>query len=241
LAYMPDIDRLFMQGGYTWCSGSSAGISNATWTFDFSTNKWQLMNPGGTIPSNHYITDTAYDPNTGKVFVDDLLYLYSYDFTTNSYARYDNSRQGVNYHTTAVIDPKRKKFVMLGDGDAWIVDISPTSAYAINPLSTTGGSAIINSPYPELAYDPATDRIVAWNGGNTVYSLNLDTNLWTTTAYSNGPAAVSNGTYKRWSYAPASGVFIVYNSVDSNGYVLRLTAGTQDSTPPAQPKGLRLK
>jgi len=243
LAYMPNVDRLFMQSGYTWCNGSSAGVSDATWTFDFATNKWQLMNPNGTTPdswtngttfSKAIIMDTAYDPNTGKVFVDDLQYLYSYDLSANSYTRYDNSQQGINYHTTAVIDPKRKKFVMLGAGDAWIIDIGPTSTYAIQPLTTSGGSAIINSDYPGLAYDPVSDRIVAWNGGNTVYSLNLDTNVWTSATYTGGPAAMANGTYKRWSYSPALNLFVSYNSVDSNGYAFRLTpaSGSSDTTPP---------
>ena len=98
-----------------------------------------------------------------------------------------------------------------------------------------------NTVYPGLAYDPVNDRIVAWNGGDTVYSLNLDNNVWTPITYSGGPTAMDNGTYKRWSYSPSLNAFVSYNSVDSDGYVLLLTVGTQDSTPPARPRGLRLR
>src|SRR5215813_3860598 len=51
LAYMANIDRLFVYGGSLAFVG---GASNGTWTYDFSTNKWQQMNPLGDNPGFDY-------------------------------------------------------------------------------------------------------------------------------------------------------------------------------------------
>jgi hypothetical protein len=222
ISYMANVDRMFSHAGALACSAGNG--TRETWTFNFATMTWQRMNPSGTIPRGDYGTVTEYDPNTGLVFVHDAINFYSYDFAANRYTQLSSGSE-IDYHMTAVIDPKRKKFVILGGGQQWIIDISAGSSYTRQPLNSTGGSGIISSGYPGLAYDPLTDRIVAWDGGNTVYSLNLDTRTWTTSVYSGGPAADSNGTYGRWAYSSASGVFVSLNSVDSNAYTLRLTAG----------------
>jgi hypothetical protein len=47
IAYMANIDRLFVYGGSLAYSGYA---SNGTWTFDFATNTWQNMNPSGDNP-----------------------------------------------------------------------------------------------------------------------------------------------------------------------------------------------
>jgi len=238
IAYIANVDRMFVFGG----SLTSCGfMSRGTWTFNFSTSTWQNMNPSGPIPNADPGVVTAYDPNTAKVFLHDSSYLYAYTFGTNSYQRLSGSNP-IDYHSSAVIDPKRKKFVIVGSGSVYIYDISAGSSYAKQTLNTSGGGTIVNSDYPGLAYDPISDRIVGWNGGNTVYSLNLDMGTWTAASYSGGPGtALPNGTYDRWSYSPVSGVFVVVNSISNNAYTLRLTTGTPDRTPPAAPTGLRLQ
>jgi len=238
LAYLVNADRLFAVGGAFAPCGY---FSNSTWTFDFKTNTWHAMNPSGPLPSSGPGDVTAYDPNTGKVFLHDDHNLYSYDYGANKYQLLD-SNTTIDYHLTGVIDPKRKKFVMMGGGQAFVFDISPTSSYAGQALNSSGGSAIINSDYPGLVYDPVSDRIVAWNGGNTIYYLNLDTLAWTSATYSGGPgAAQQDGTYKRWNYSPASGVFVLVNDMGQNAYVLRTSPSTADTTPPAAPTHLRIR
>jgi hypothetical protein len=235
LVYMPNVDKLFVQGGCPACL--NGGFVNGTWVFDFATSSWQRRYPSGKIPSAAAGIVADYDSNTGKVFLHDDQYLYSYTYSTNAFRQLSNYH-GIDYHMTGVIDPKRKKFVIIGGGQAWIHDISGRS-YNAQTLRTTGGSTIINSGYPGLAYDPVTDRIVAWNGGNTVYSLNLDRKAWTATTYPGGPgSAFRSGTYKRWSYSPTSGVFVVLNSVDSGAYTFRLTSGSPDTDPPVPPSKL---
>jgi hypothetical protein len=241
MVYLQNLDRMFVNGGSLACGAGER--STGTWTFDFVTKTWQRMNPAGPIPEYWEGKVSGYDPNTGKVFLHSVAYLYSYDPMLNTYQRLGGSEwPPLDSHMVGVIDPKRRKFVIIGNGDAWIYDIGSGSTYTRQALSTTGGSAIVNSPMPGLAYDPTTDRIVAWNGGNTAYSLNLDTRVWTALTYSNGPgAANSNGTYKRWAYSQTSGVFVAVNSVDRNAYTFRLTISSSDLTPPAAPIGLRVE
>ena len=67
---------------------------------------------------------TAYDPNTGNVLVHDQVNLFSYNFASNSYVRLSNNGTRIDYHLTGVVDPVRKKFVAIGNGEQWIYDIS---------------------------------------------------------------------------------------------------------------------
>jgi hypothetical protein len=220
LSYMENTDKMFVfGGGYAAAVGV---LGQDTWTLDLTTLAWRKMNPTGPIPNAVPGIVTGYDKNTGKVFLHDDWNLYAYNYATDSYSKLA-SNNSTTYTMSAVVDPLRKKFVMIGGGQAWVYDISTGSSYTRQALNSTGGSAIINSGYPGLAYDPVADRIVAWNGGNTVYSLNLDTNTWTPTTYTGGPgAAIGTGTYKRFSYSPTSNAFVVVNQMSNNAVALKM-------------------
>jgi hypothetical protein len=240
LAYMENVDRLFAFGGGGYFSTASNGnASLETWTFDFATNRWQWMRPAGPNPKS-FISMTAYDPNTGKVLVHDGQCMYAYDFASNSYQSLPAGGTcqkvfPVGYWMTGVLDPVRKKFFLFGGGDQWVYDVSSGSSFAPQAFKTTGGEAFVNSRYPGLAYDSASGRIVGWNGGDTIYILNIDTKSWTAVPYAGGPGAASpNGTLKRWNYSPKLGVFVVLNSIDRDAFVLRLSTNPV----PAAPIGL---
>ncbi|MGE0822515.1 MAG: hypothetical protein AB7G75_22315 [Candidatus Binatia bacterium] len=229
LVYLPNEDQLFAFGGSLACGFGFFGRD--TWLFDFLTMQWQRMHPSGPIPRATPGIVTAYDPNTRKVYLHDLQYLYTYDPLTNSYQYFaESSKYGIDYHLTGVIDPKRKKFIMLGNQQAWVIDITPGILHTVQPLVTSGGAPIINSGYPGLAYDPVRDRIVAWNGGDTVYALDLDTLQWTAISSPGGPAAMQWGTYKRWAYSPASDLFVVVNAVDSNAFTFQFADAPPEPT-----------
>ena len=88
IEYMPNVDRMFVFGGAPACS--TGGISRDTWTFDFTTMQWQRMNPTGTIPRQTPGVTTAYDPNTGLIFLHDGYDLYSYSFQTDTFKQLSN-------------------------------------------------------------------------------------------------------------------------------------------------------
>jgi len=246
IQYMPNVDRMFVFGGSLFCS--NGGFGNDTWTFSFATNTWQNMNPTGTIPDAIPGIVTAYDPNTGLVYLYDDLYFYSYDPKANVFTRLTSTQQPIGYNLNGAIDPKRKKFIMVGwdsvqaAGRVWSVDISSGSTYKLTAVPTTGGDTVVSANYPGVEYDPVTDKMVAWAEGtpNVVYSLNLDTNTWTTQTFSGGPTPVGNGTHGRWRYSPKYDLFVLANSVDANVTTVRLAAGssTPDTTAPSVPGSL---
>jgi hypothetical protein len=246
IEYIESVDMMFVFGG----SKSPCGFfSGGTWLFDFATNTWSAVNPSGTPPVGDAGMMTAYDPNTGLIFVHDRAYLYSFDAATRKYTRLAaRTIGGIGWHSAATIDPKRKKFIIAGYDDGvsagavYSIDITPGGNYTMTQLSTTGATALANSEFPGLEYDPVSDRIVAWTGDsrNVVYSLNLDTNTWTSQTYAGGPAPVGNGVHGRWRYSRTSGVFVLVNSVDDNAYALRLSPpGPQDTVPPGAPQSTR--
>ena len=236
IVYMSHVDRMFVFGG---ASAPCGFFTNDTWTFGFSSMTWQKRSPSGPIPEGNYGRVTAYNPTTQKVYIADQTTLYSYSYESDQYTALANHTIG--QEMTGVFDSKRQLFVMVGNGAVYAYDVSASSNYQRQTWNTSGGSSIVNANNPGVAYDPVTDRIVGWNGGNTVYSLDPTTKVWTAITFPGGPgSAISNGTFKRWTYSPASGVFAVVNSVDSNAFALRLAAGTPpppvaDTTPPTTP------
>lgn len=235
LAYIAAQDQLFVFGGSLACAAGTFGTD--TWTYNFASSSWQLRTPAGPTPAANPGAVASYDPVTQLVFLHDRRQLFSFNSATNTYTALAGSSccDIRNYVQTSVIDPKRRKMVLIGGGEAYVHDISGTGSYDQQNLVTTGGTAVINEAYPGLAYDPVTDRIVAWIGGNTVYSLNLDTGVWTNVTQAGGPTAMPNGTYKRWAYSASSGVFVVLNSVDTDASVFRLSSGVADTTTPSIP------
>lgn len=235
IVYMSHVDRMFVFGG---ASAPCGFFTNDTWTFGFSSMTWQKRNPSGPIPEANYGRVTAYNPFTQKVYIADQATLYSYSYESDQYTAL--ASHSIGQEMTGVFDSKRQLFVMVGNGVVYAYDVSANSNYQRQTWNTSGGSSIVNANNPGVAYDPVTDRIVGWNGGNTVYSLDPTTKVWTSTSLSGGPGpAVSTGTFKRWAYSAASGVFVVVNSVDSNAFALRLAAGgtppPADTTAPTTP------
>jgi hypothetical protein len=245
LAYMANLDKMFVFGGASSNGGSPL---NDIWTFDFASMTWQFMGApptttNSTGPHACFGCLAAYDPNTGSVFIHDNGGFFKYTYSTNTLIRVSDQTQGNDNHQVAVIDPKRKRFYIFGNGQQWYFDISNPNSYDatfFHSLTTTGDQTIVNAGgYPGVAYDPVSDRIVGWTGGDTVYSLNGDTLVWTPITYSGGPgASIAAGIDKHWNYSPALGAFVLVNSTEQNAYTLKLENGTPpppDSQPPTTP------
>lgn len=231
IAYLKKEDRLFVVGG-----ADSCGSLNTAWTFDFKTSKWEVMNPSGPQPLAMPGIATAYDPNTGKVLIHDQEALYTYDFKSNSYERILNLHF-IDYHMTGAYDFKRKRLILLGGDQEWVIDLSGDTAVQ-KSLGSTGGAPVIGTIGPGLAYDPSEDKMVAWIGGNTVYTLDLDTRVWTSKSYDNGPgAALPNGTYGRWEFVPTMHSFVVVNGVDANAFLIRLSPPSALGSPGSPARG----
>ena len=217
LAYIAHADRLFSVNG----SLSPCGYGDtATWTHDFATGKWQKVT-AQSATSTLYGTMAVYDPTASKVYVKDQYDFFSYSLESNQYSKLNSAAQYVDYHLSATIDTKRRKFVMIGDG-VQIVDLTTN---AMTRMTTSNAPSFVTSQQaPGIDYDPVADRIVAWHGGGGVYALNMDTGAWSQVATNPGPtaSAPTQGTFGRWGYIPQFGVFALINDIDQNAWVFRL-------------------
>jgi len=231
LAYIAHADRMFVFGGGKVCGNMSTG----TWTLDLGTLKWQLMNPRGTIPQGGPGQVADYDPNTKSVFLhDNVSGLYAYSYDTNTWKKIAEDSYGIDYHMNGVIDPKRKRFIVIGAAGSRNGGIQVFSLKSGNRqnLTVRGCADLLNSASPGLAYDPVRDRIVGWpNFGNTVYLLDSDARSCTSQTFAGGPPdshqdglpSSTRGTFGRFRYFPAKGVFAVVNDADIDAHILRLT------------------
>jgi hypothetical protein len=218
LTYIAHADRMFaVNGSLAPCGNGDA----ATWTRDFTTNTWQQMLAVSPTKTS-FGTMAVYDATTKQVYVKDLYSFFAYSLETNTYTKLNSADQVVDYHLSAAIDSKRRKFVMIGNG-VQVIDLATNT---MTTMSTTNAPAFVTSQQsPGIAYDPIADRIVAWHGGSNVYALNMDTGAWTQVAANAGPtvSAPVQGTFGRWSYFPQYRVFALINDINQNAWVFRLT------------------
>lgn len=224
LAYIAHADKMFAFGGAPACG--PGGLTNDTWTFDFATMRWESRDPhnGGT-PGAHPGAVADYDAATQRVYLHDTYAFWSYDVDTNTYAQLrDHVSDGnsLDYHLTGRVDPTRRLFVILGNGEFHLIDLAPGSTYALQSPTLTGCDPVLSAIYPGLAYHPGLDRMVAWAGGDTLYLLDVDQRSCTTLTDGNGPGVqVANGTNGRFRYFPALGVFGLVNQWDQPGFIFR--------------------
>jgi hypothetical protein len=237
LVYIAHADRMFSFGGGLNACGFFSGV---TWTLEMETLKWTNMQPRGGNPHAGAGVVADYDPNTKKIYLNDLSKIWSYDFDANTY-RVLNSDAPIDYHMTGVIDPKREVLFIMGaagakGGGLKAISLAPGSKYEMNDWTAPAFSScgpLLRAGSPGLAYDPAEDRIVGWpNFGDAVYLFNPETRSCTTETFLGGPPDSShqgsphttNGTNGRFRYFPAKGFFVLVNQAIANVYLLRLTA-----------------
>jgi hypothetical protein len=249
--YIPTADVMFVFGGVPWCS--SGGFISDTWALALSevgssgTGGWTQLTPtiagnGGVGPSNQFgNSQLQYDPNTGLVFLNESTYgLWSYNYSTDTYTFLASAPSNISLHEGTVIDPVHKLFLRFGDGHAESISIAPGSSYAVTTLKATNcntlASGNLEGNNPGLQWDPVLQLVVGWpNFGPGVYLYNPVTDSCTTETYSTnappdshmtGSASTTNGTFKRFGYFPAFGVYALMNEWDIDVHALRLTPVT---------------
>jgi hypothetical protein len=131
--------------------------------------------------------------------------------------------------------------VRIGGGIQHIWDLA-ASPMVREDLTTSNTPSVVNAQAPGFVYDSSNRQFVAWSGGATVYTLDLDTNTWTRQdpAPSNTviPPSVTaaGGTFGRFQYIPSKNAFIAVNATNENVYIYRLSAiGVRPNAPVLQP------
>lgn len=218
LVYVEHADRLFLFGGSKTPCGY---LADDTWTYSFADQVWGHRDPSGPIPHAVPGVIADYDPVTHKVFLHDDTSLYSYDIDQDAYELLVEG-ESIDYHMTGVIDPNQSKLVLVGAGSVLTYDLDGSNGYSRETLTTTGADDLVSSGYPGLTYDSSVGRIVAWNGGGSAYSLDVENSVWTTLEGSGGPGeANETGTYKRWRHINGTDAFLVINAINQNAWLFR--------------------
>jgi hypothetical protein len=224
--YLPTLDRFCAFGGVGYYPSGQVGNAR-TDCFDFETGQWEKKS---SVPELGTANLSAMDPITGEIWTGKgtlTRYLPETDAWGKATA-YDNTVFWELY-LTLDLDPKRRKLVAVGGGKVYVWNFSDLNrAIPAEPLITTGDTAIIHAHSPGMAYDPVGDRMVAWSGGADVYTLNLDTRVWTRHAKTGGPtppAANGTGTFGRFRYVASKNVFVTVNRSNENLFFYKLTPG----------------
>jgi len=231
LWYLPTQDTYFLYGaGLSPCGNFSDG----QWQFSPSSSTWSQQTPSthpnskqnGSVPQFAYdsVSDSIYEveANTG------LFWQYSPANVT--WTNLASVSACPTDKGTTVIDPVRRLYLCVGGGAFSTVSLNPP--YTAKDVSAAAGcSALVDASAPGFTYDPVQKLEVGWVSGNTAYAYNPDTNsCGAISQYTGGPATVqSNGTFGRFQYSPALGLFVVVNDISSNVYTLRL--GSSGSGP----------
>jgi hypothetical protein len=242
LAYIADADRMFSFGGVLFCPH---GIdTSATWTMDLENLDWTRMDPtkGGSPNDENHGAVSAYDPTTKLVYVyDRSTGFWSYDYRKNLYKRLNNQTP-LDLHSNAVIDSGSALFLTFGDNQIWAVSIAEKGSHnAQNRSKAKGCEGLTGNASPGLAYDPVQDRVIGWpDFGPTIYIYDSHTNSCTTQTFTaeappdsahTGSPRSSNGTFGRFQYFPAYGLFVLASDSDTNVRTLRLAPQKQNPAP----------
>jgi Bacterial Ig-like domain (group 2) len=205
LAFLPTPNRMIIFDGSLACIQGD-GSSN-TWTIPLSnlsnSTSWLHEDPTltGTKPNadgdGPYGNIAAYDSNSGLVFVSDSEAIYTYKYSTNTYARITSAKGFITgIYLSGAIDPTRKLFVLVGacaaascatGNGVFVADISnPASTTQQNWTTATladpncaefldGGVNPISSANPGITFDSVANDFVGWpNQGNSVYIMTPD-------------------------------------------------------------------
>lgn len=243
LTYLPEpFDNFFVAGG-TVLYASGYGDDDS-YLFDFNTLEWQTIT--NKIPNRSIAAISVWDPVTETVFYHNAgggSYMSQFNPKTNTWiarGNFGTENEGwIQYQWGATIDPIRRKFVAIGNGNVYIWNIADKGNLKHTKLITSGDTEILDALKPGVAYDQVLDKIVAWAGGTDVYVLDLETAVWTRIA----PAATNtvtpttsneNGTFGRFRYIPSKNAYIVVNKTNENVYFFRLST-SPTLTKPAKP------
>ena len=231
--YLPNQDSYMIYSGSRANCGS---LSSGLWNFNPSSLTWTQQSISGPAPNpslNGSIPYTAYDPSTANAYEIEAnaAVFWKYDPVANAWTKLADASVCGSLDMTTAVDPGRRIYFCVGRGS--FAKVSLNSPYTATTLTGTGCSPLVNAGGPGFTYDPVQKRMVGWAGGNTVYIYNPDTDSCSTVTNAGGPTTIQgNGTYGRFQYSPASGVFIVVNDIDSNAYTLRLSPASGSNSGP---------
>src|SRR5262245_5327473 len=221
--YIAHRDELLLIGGSVACG--PGWFTSDIWTYAFGSQQWTRRTPAGPQPLNDAGTVTVYHPTTRKVYVHDRQKLLLYDPDANTMTLVMDTP--IDYHMSGTIDTKRNMLILIGGpldslGGAWIYDLTAKTRQQWS-------AGVRTAMAPGVAYDPGRDKVAIWDGGATIYWLDMDTRTLTPEVQGGdlASAATSNGIFGRFRFFPALGLFAGVTDMSFNTFIL-----ASGSTPP---------
>lgn len=235
LEYLPRLGRLFLFGGSNW--GDVPGWGKAAWLFDPAARRWQRR---AEVPGRLWGPPAAaVEPRSGHVLIRFPKRFLEYDPAADHWlVRIANdSWWGEG---TAAIDPVSNRFIEVTKGRTWYLGLDATQArsnWCRRPtpgcwsVAPTSGDREVEELKPGLAYDPVRRRLIAWDGGRAVWSLDPASWRWTRHDNAGGPAPEkfaggndikTRGVYGRWRYVPSLDAFIGVNAISDNVWIYKM-------------------
>ncbi|MDB4470885.1 hypothetical protein N9063_01225, partial [Deltaproteobacteria bacterium] len=238
LQYIPSIDSLVAFGNATQWRGNANGVSDGKiHFFKFSTDSWSTKTAAG-ISGGTADTASAYDPVTGHIFVHgNYSQMNEYDPVGDTATKEANepAQQGV-----VGIDQRNRVLVVIRkNGIIYGKEID--TGFDFVQKHTTGGPSFGEGP--GFVWDPVLQKLVAWMGGTSLWSLNTDTAgtsghpwVWTEHAATDstptdeaGLVKTVNGIRGRFQYDAANNLYVVVTGINNNVWVRKLTASWDDN------------
>lgn len=235
LEYYPSQNK-FLAFGATgiWQSGQvTNGVVNA---LDLSTKTWTQS--ASTLDSGVGMT-VSYDSLSGTYwFHSNGGYLQEFNPATNTWTSHGSvfTDPGFNGNRTSVVHPKKRYLLGIGhindaayDGKVlvWNLNTGTSETQTAKVVQTTGFQDITSANYPGLAYDPYTENIMSYMGGN-LFSLSLETSAWSKIQLSPSNTVTPtntqvHGTFGRFRYSTNKNVYVLVNDTTEDVYIYKPT------------------
>jgi hypothetical protein len=215
VAFSPVTGRFYNLGGVVLFPSGQSRTSRLM-SFDFATGSW-VRGAGNPQPAyGSSATDAA-----GRIWFVSQTNLLQYDPSLDAWTVEPSSTTG-GYAPGAAVDTKRNVLVVTNDGTKLTTYALGQAGAPRTDATATGFSlpSVANS----LEYLPSIDRFVAWSHqGRGVSFLDPTTWQWTNAEPSGDDpgAGASNGTYGRFRYSSARGVFMLVNSTKTNVFLYK--------------------
>jgi hypothetical protein len=215
VAFSPVTGRFYNLGSVGLFPSGQSGTSRVM-GFDFATGAWvrSAANPQSAYGAS--AVDAA-----GTIWFVSQTNLLRYDPAQDTWTVEPSSTTG-GYAPGAAVDTKRNVFVVTNDGTAITTYALGQAGAPRTDVTATGFSA--PSVSNNLEYSPAIDRFVAWtNQGRSVSFLDPTTWKWTAAMPTGDDpgAGAANGTYGRFRYSSARGVFMLVNTTTTNVFLYK--------------------
>lgn len=147
---------------------------------------------------------------------------------------------GFYQYSVAAIDTKRNQMLFSYQGTGiYRVDLNNPNNQPV--LISTAGTGVSQSPQaPGMVYDPVNDQFICWNGGATLYTLSIPTNLtgtwqWGTIPLGAGSSVTptqppTDGCFGKFRYMDDLHAVCVWNRTNENGFFRKLPFDIENGT-----------